>query len=102
MLFNWTKQDKTCQFSRKSSFSKATYSIKTEKQTISSLSLCQFDVGRLAEGRGHETNIKQSLVQLKSVLFNLLCVLDHESEQLVTWSSNTEEEKMEKLKPHGP
>ena len=30
MLFNWTKQDKTCKFSRKSSFSSA-YNIKTER-----------------------------------------------------------------------
>ena len=50
MLFNSTKQDKTCKFSRKSSF-QATYNIKTEKQSISSLSVCEFDAGRLAEGK---------------------------------------------------
>ena len=101
----------------------AMYNIKTEKQTINSLSLCQFDAGILAEGKGshlfqiffvtHDCNslfcfirnipslsfssrivcfylvrslekvdflknlrILSCFVQFKSVLFNLLCVLD--------------------------
>ena len=41
-----------CEFSRKSSFfPQAKYNIKTEKQTIHLLSLCQFDAGMLAEGQ---------------------------------------------------
>ena len=51
-----------------------TYNIKTEKQTVSSLSLCQFDAGRLAEGKGCFV----LFFQLKSVL---LCVLDLFSER---------------------
>ena len=42
-LFNWTKQDKTCKFLRKSSFSKL--------NTTYVPSLCQFDVWMLAEGK---------------------------------------------------
>ena len=34
----------------KPSFFQSTYNIKTKKQTIDSLSLCQLDDGRLAEG----------------------------------------------------
>ena len=34
----------------------ATYNIKTDKQTINSLSLCQLDAGRLAEGKVNETD----------------------------------------------
>ena len=37
-------------------FFQATYNIKTEKQTIYSLSLRQFYAGMLAEGKGHETD----------------------------------------------
>ena len=49
--FNWTKQNKNCEFSRKFSFFfQATHNMKTEKQTISSLNLRHFDVGRLTEG----------------------------------------------------
>ena len=33
-------------------FVQAAYGIKTSKQTSNSLSLCQFDAGRLAEGKG--------------------------------------------------
>ena len=44
-LFNWTKQDKTWKFSRKSSFSKLRTTYKHRKQTTSSLCLCQFDAG---------------------------------------------------------
>ena len=32
------------------------YNIKTGKETIKSLSLCQLDAGRLVEGKGHETD----------------------------------------------
>ena len=38
-------------------FFEATYNIKTEKQSISSLSLYQFDAGMLAEGKGHEIDV---------------------------------------------
>ena len=48
MLFNWTKQDKMCKLLRKSSFSKL---CTTWKQTVSSLSLCQFDAWMLVEGK---------------------------------------------------
>ena len=34
----------------------ATYSMKTEKQTLNSLSSCQFDAGMLAEGKTYKTN----------------------------------------------
>ena len=53
---NWTKRDKTCTFSRKSSFSIYVQHKKTEKQTINWLSLRQLDAGRLAEAKGHETD----------------------------------------------
>ena len=46
----------------------ASYNIKTEKETISGLSLCQLDAGRLAEGE------KIFFVQLKSILFNLFWI----------------------------
>ena len=51
MLFNQTKRGKMCEFLRNSSFSKL---CTTEKQTISSLSLCQFGAGMLAEGKWHK------------------------------------------------
>ena len=52
MLFNWTKHAN----SQGSPLFKDTYGIKTEKQTINSLSLCQLDAGRLAEGKVNETD----------------------------------------------
>ena len=52
-LFNWTKQDKTCEFSRKSFLSKLRTTLKKKRKTINSLSLCQFDAGMLAGGKGH-------------------------------------------------
>ena len=33
-----------------------TYNMKTEKQTINLLNLCQLDAGRLEEGKGHDTD----------------------------------------------
>ena len=56
----------------------ATYNIKTEKQLVQ-LILCQLDVRRQAQGKGQETDWR--FVQLKSVLFSLLCVLDLFSER---------------------
>ena len=38
-------------------FFQATYNIKTEKRTINSLRLCQFDAGMLADGKGNKTDI---------------------------------------------
>ena len=37
-------------------FFQATYNMKTEKQTINLLNLCQLDAGRLEEGKGHDTD----------------------------------------------
>ena len=54
-------------------FFKLHTTVKTEKQTINWLSLCQLDAGRLAEGNGHKTDWHPCFVQLKSVLFNLVC-----------------------------
>ena len=61
-LFNWMKQDKMCKFLRKSSFSsylqqgsplfQAMYNIKTNNSTY----LVSVGCGRLAEGKGHETD----------------------------------------------
>ena len=48
-FFNWTKQ---ANFQGSPLF-QAAYNIKTEKQTSYSLSSCQLDAGRLAEGKGH-------------------------------------------------
>ena len=71
-LFNSTKQGKTCKFSRKSSFSSYLQN-KTKTETkqkphthththkINWLCLCQLDAGRLAGGKGHETDQKRSL-----------------------------------------
>ena len=82
-------------------FFQVTYNRKTEKQTINSLSLCQFDTGMLAEGKGHETDmIKQRawlkslerrtfwkkiacFVLLKSILVNPSCVLAHRFRKLL-------------------
>ena len=52
MLFNRTKQDKTCKFLMKSSSSSSIQHEK-QKQTINSLSLGQLDAGRLLDGKGH-------------------------------------------------
>ena len=46
-IFNRTKQDKTCKFSRKSSFS--SYVQHKKKTQLIQLILCQLDVRRLAE-----------------------------------------------------
>ena len=46
MLFNWTKKGQTVRFFEEVLFCQNTYNIKTEKQTFSSLSLCQFDAGK--------------------------------------------------------
>ena len=71
------KTGQNVQISRKSSFSQATYNIKTEEKTINSLSLCQFDAGKLAKGNVFPIfrTFCPVFVQLKSVLFNLPCVL---------------------------
>ena len=52
-LFYQTKQDKTCKFSRKSSFS--SYVQQYNRKRLNQLILCQFDVRRLAGGNGYET-----------------------------------------------
>ena len=51
-LFNWTKQDKMREFSRKSSFFQPTYNTKN-KRTINSLIYCQLAAWMPAEGRVH-------------------------------------------------
>ena len=45
MLFNWMKQDKTCKFSRKSSFSSYVQHKKQKNRQLIQLILCQLDVG---------------------------------------------------------
>ena len=52
-LFNYTKQDKSCKFSRNSSFS--SYVQQYNRKPLNQLVLCQFDARRLAGGKGHET-----------------------------------------------
>ena len=56
-LFNWTKQDKTCKFLKKSSFS--TYVQQKTRKTNYSTHLVSFGCGRLAEGKRHETESKR-------------------------------------------
>ena len=53
-LFNRTKQDKICKFSRKSSLSKLRT---TQQQTNNSLIFCHLDAWMLAEGRVFETEV---------------------------------------------
>ena len=55
-LFNETKQDKTCTFLRKSSFFKLRTTKKQKNRQWIQLILCQLEWGRLAEGKGHETD----------------------------------------------
>ena len=55
--FNWTKQEKTCTFSRKSSFSSYIQHKKRKKQTMNSTDLLSVGCGMLSEGRGHETRL---------------------------------------------
>ena len=52
-LFNQTKQDKTCKFSRKASFS--SYLQQYNRKQLNQLILCPFDVRRLVGAKGHET-----------------------------------------------
>ena len=52
-LFNQTKQYKTCNFLRKSSFS--SYVQQYDRKRLNQLILCQFDVRRLSEGKGHDS-----------------------------------------------
>ena len=59
-LFDWTKQDKTCTFSRKSSFSSYVQH-KNWKQTINSTNLVSVGCGRLAEEKGNEDWQSRSL-----------------------------------------
>ena len=72
-LFNWTKQDKTCKFSRKSSFSSYVQHKNRRKQqqqkTINWLNLCQLDVRRLAERKGRETRKEKGI--------SLACMSNH-------------------------
>ena len=56
-LVDWTKQDKTCTFSRKSSFSSYVQQQKQKNKQLIQLILCQLDARRLAEGKGHETHV---------------------------------------------
>ena len=58
-LFNWTKQDKTCKFLRKSSF--ASYVQQKNRQLIQ-LMLCQLDVGGWQKDKGTcKKNVKKRL-----------------------------------------
>ena len=54
-LFDRMKQDKTCKFSRNSSFSSYVQHKHRKNKQLIQLILCQLDVRRLAEGKGHET-----------------------------------------------
>ena len=54
MLFNWTKQDRTCKFLRKSSFS--SYAQHNNRITNNTTYHVSVGCGRLAEGKGHETD----------------------------------------------
>ena len=49
MLFNWMKQDKTCKFLKKSSFS--SYIQQYNRKQLNQLILCQFDARRLVIGK---------------------------------------------------
>ena len=53
-LFNWTKQDRTCTFSRKYSFFFFS-SYAQHRKTNNSTYLVSVGCGRLAEGKEHET-----------------------------------------------
>ena len=76
MLFNWTKQDKTGKFSRKSSFS--SYVQQKNIKTNNSTSFLSVGYWRLAEGKGHETeSVNPPLCQflMKFIMvINLVCV----------------------------
>ena len=69
MLFNWTEHA----IFRGSPLFQATYDIKTEKQTNKSLSSCQLDAGRLAEGNEHKTDCTFCSVLPSYKAFSLLC-----------------------------
>ena len=56
-LFNWTKQDKTCNSSRMSSFS--SYALHKKRKTNNSTYLVSAGCGRLAEGKGLETDFER-------------------------------------------
>ena len=83
-LFNWAKQDKTCTFSRKSSFSN--YIQQKNRKANNTLRLYQLDAGRLTEGKGHETDVtcKRGLPQ-KLACFVLLCPIKKCSISCMFW-----------------
>ena len=55
-LFNRTKQDKTCNFRGSPLF--LSYIQHKKVKTLSSLRLCQFEAGMLAEGKGQQLNTR--------------------------------------------
>ena len=71
-LFNWTKQDKTCKFSRKSSFSSYVQH-KNRQKKKSSIYLVSVGCGRLAEGKGHETDLVEVFFFVR-VSGRVLCI----------------------------
>ena len=72
MLFNWTKQDKMRDCSRKSCFSTLRT---TQKQTLNSLISCHLYVA-LKKKKKKDFLPNSPILPLKSVLLNLLCVFD--------------------------
>ena len=58
-FFNWTKQDKTCKFSRKSSLE-----TEEKQQQLIQYILCQLDTRRLAEGKRHETDSSRTSLKI--------------------------------------
>ena len=115
-LFNWKRQDKMREFSRKPSFFEATYNTKINKQSII---FCQLDAWLLAEGlptgkrqvnwlhifvlyvaskKRTSSKIRAFclvLSNLKGVVFNLLCVFDryycHIAQYLILWPGRLQE-----------
>ena len=56
-LFNWTKQDKTCKFSRKCSFPSYVQHKNRKKTQLIQLILCQLDVGGWRKEKGTRLTI---------------------------------------------
>ena len=76
-LFNETKQDKTCKFSRKASFS--SYVQQYYRKQLNQLILGPFDARRLAGGKGKLPRKFSRFVLFRLIdkrSFNLSCILD--------------------------
>ena len=72
-FFNWTKQDKTCEFLRKSSLSKLCTPYKEKNKQSIHLAFVSLMLGCWQKEKG--SHILSCFIQIKSVLFNPLCVL---------------------------